>query len=343
MTALFRHNKQGLTSLLFALCLFTTLIVITDRGIQMWGKALEKTPYWDNILATNLSRIKKTNIFIFGDCRARYSFNSLNFQRGLKLSTFNLGITQTKSVLGFNEFYINLLLSQGHRGFGLFVVTDNLLLESKDSIENGFNDERYWEHFISPKRLKTLNLEYPSQSYLFSSGLYSYFGRGVELVRSSIRWLAQKPVNIYFDNFMQPEIFNAERAYWFQEYKNHLATNMKNSFTPNPYAVNKLYSILSKAKHSGLQPILIIPPVHKYYSSAQFRSQLNHTVNRIALDLDLPFMNFQYPNDPFSNDDHLWIELVHLNLKGIRKFEALVMEQLMRILKKSSYIEKNNV
>lgn len=326
------HSKKS--KILAALLLFSAFTLFTDRVVHRLGTALEKSPYWDGNMATNFVRSHDASVFLFGDCRAAWYLDPERIGAILNKKVFNAGTTQA-SMLGFTDFFINVAISQGYKGHAVFVLTDYWFTDTEENIKAGFNDQRRWQNFIEPSRLKTLNENYPFPSVVYESGYYRYFGRGPELSRSIVRWASNRKLNAFSDGYLRPDFLFLDRTSFFKEEQSRLEKDLRNKFEPNAFAEEKLLSIINTAKSAGLSPVLVIAPAHAKYASEEFKVKYKKLVASVAKETGAPLIDFQGENNPFSNDNSLWLETVHLNYEGSKKFATELALELNKIFQSS--------
>ncbi len=317
-----------------AFLLFAALTLLSDQLIHRVGSTLEKSPYWDGNMATNFVRSDDAKVFLFGDCRAAWYLDPQRMGEILNTRVFNAGTTNA-SMLGFTDFYLNVAISRGYKGHAVFVLTDYWFTDVESNIKAGFNDQRRWQNFIEPTRLATLNREYPFPSFIYESGYYRYFGRGTELLRSLGRLASGRKLTAFSDGYLRPDFLFQDRTTFFKEEKNLLEKDRREKFLPNQFAENKLRALINTAKSSGLEPVLVMAPVHSSYATKEYLDKYHGLVNQIAYDSGSPLINFQAADNEFSNNNGLWLETVHLNYSGSLKFSTQLAIELDKIIHNS--------
>jgi hypothetical protein len=90
----------------------------------------------------------------------------------------------------------------------------------------------------------------------------------------------------------------------------------KRTIEPTPFSLEQVDNWLVRAAASGLTPVLVVAPMHRYWASDDVNRRHVELVKAIAVRHGVQMLNYWENGDSLSSDDRLWSDAGHMNRRG---------------------------
>ena len=320
---LVRENWRRAT--LIALSFVLGLVAI-DQIVLFLGNKVARGPYWRDQLLPKMVTTPNVGVYVLGTRRAALTFDSAALHNLTGETFFNAG--RVIDGLGNVEFALDVLISQKKTGRAIFVI-DTVVLEQTraDSVDDIAKRLMWWQ-LLDADSQRELKAEYGNSGLSRYSGLWSFRGQSYEFELAFRRWL-------HGDRSAPPDGFGPRPASWSiipilrnpEVYRDET----QRSFTPSPFAIQKLETLINKASRSGLEPMLVVAPMHRLRATDEVNAQEVRTARALAARTHAPFLSYLDNHGPLANDDELWSDPGHMHEIGAREFSRIFSRDFLSL------------
>lgn len=309
-------------------------LISLDRLLYHGSMSLAVSPFWSSEISNRVVHADNMDVLIVGGCRAALHFDSEIMQNKIHLKTFNAGKAAIN--IGSMEFILNSALAYQNPKYVLIVIDPNNLEETLDTAREDLIKSIPWFSNLKSSEKEYFIQRYQLNNPIYSTGLYSFMGKGDELIRTTLRKATSQ--NMIIQDGYDPRDANQNVTKELannKKYKNVL-DSMKKEFTPSMFAIETYYNMITAVKKSGAEPIIVMTPMHHLFST----NELNNKVKKAIFDISEKegVQSFIYLDNEsaIAKNDLCWSDTGHLNQLGAEKFTMSFSEDL------NSYIGYSN-
>lgn len=308
-----------LPSLFWAGLLLAGLVVL-DRSLQAAGTFLVRERYTpDNMLNSLVSQ--QHDIVIVGGCRAAQHLDSKILAEITGQRVFNAG--RVVDGVGFTDVAAHLAIPRTKR---VVIVLDvNNLEETAEVTSAEIEKYRVWLSALEPDYRKSFAERYSFQLPWLNSGLLNFRGKGIELIAAAKAYRSGQAVDMKdaYDPRKVNLIPNPTLTDPIYE-----SRYIKRTSRHDAFAVSTIEGIVQRAKAGGVEPILMLSPMHRGFSTEDVNQRGIDLVRDLASKHNVRFLNYLGNYTEFGQKDAWWTDTGHMNQVGAEVLSRLVGAEL---------------
>ena len=315
---------------LFICLIFFLGLLTIDAEIRRQGDRLLNSPYWDYQVLNNLKEPSVADIFVIGGCRAALQIDPKIIQATTHLKTYNAG--RVVEGLGNTDFTLNVILSKQTPKYMVIVLDDGSWEETLDTARDEVKKKLAWKALISPSRQDTLRARYGLYSPLLYSGLLRYSGMGEDLIYSAVRERRQKILAPRPDAY-DPRSDSQDIRSLINSNLEGILRDIRKDFKPTNFSQYLLNIWIADLEKQGVQPIIVIPPMHKYRATNHVNDAIIDLATKISEKNKTPNLIYLNNSSDFANNNLFWSDQGHMNKRGAEAFSKILGADLEKIIR----------
>lgn len=322
--------------LIFQSILFFLGLFFFDRFLYFYGNKLAASPYWHSEICNRVTYSENMDVLIVGGCRAALHFSSDIIQGITNLKTFNAGKPAIK--IANMEFILASALTYQKPKYVLIVIDPNNMEESFDAAREDLIKSLPWFPKLNADEKDKLILKYHLNGLIYKTGLFSFMGKGDELIRASLRKFTKQDI-IFYDGYEpRDQKHNFENMLLnTNEYEN-IVSQSKRKLNPSKFSIETYSRMIDLVKKNGAEPIIVVTPMHNLYSTNELNGKVKEFISTIAKNESVQLFYYLDSGSSISNIDALWSDQGHLNQLGAELFSKSFSNDFYHYIQNTNHL-----